>query len=140
MKWVQTTIIAGLAFFLSAGISFAAEMDDLDLTIRVIETDDLKEMHNELRLPDMASDAAREHAEGENGHGLTQANAAREQEMNQEAKNENQVRLEEHDEHEGHRDERMEDNDERNEDRVDRDQEREEAHHDEKNELEHSDR
>jgi hypothetical protein len=111
MKLVQTTIIAGLSFFLSTGISFAADMDDLDLTIRVIETDDVKEMHNELHLPDAASDIAREHAANEESRGLTQANAVRESENEHEAEHENEVR----DEHEADRDERIEDRSDANE-------------------------
>jgi hypothetical protein len=111
MKLVQTTIIAGLSFFLSTGISFAADMDDLDLTIRIIETDDVKEMHNELHLPDAASDIAREHAANEESRGLTQANAVRESENEHEAEHENEVR----DEHEADRDERIEDRSDANE-------------------------
>lgn len=80
MKLMQTIIIAGLSFFLSTGIGFAADLDDLDLTIRVVETDDVEEMHNELSLPDAASNTAREHAEDEEGRGLTRANEVREQE------------------------------------------------------------
>jgi len=76
-KVVQTSIFATAVFFLSAGISFGAELDDLDVTIRMVESDDLTEMHNELSLPAAASDTAREHAEAENGQGLTQANEAR---------------------------------------------------------------
>lgn len=122
MKLVQTTIFAGLAFFLSAGMSFAAEMDDLDLTIRVIETDDVKEMHNELHLPDAASDVAREHAANEDSLGLTQANAVRESEGEHEAEHENEVR----DEREGDRDERIEDRSDVNEVR---DEAHKEEHH-----------
>ena len=36
MKLVQTTLIAGLTFFLSTGISFAADMGDLELKMKAI--------------------------------------------------------------------------------------------------------
>jgi len=117
MKLVQTTIIAGLSFFLSTGISFAADMDDIELTIRVVETENIEEMHNELSLPDAASDTAQEHAENEDGRGLTQANVVREAE------------------HEEHRDE----GDERAEDGSDREHERHDANEVESHEKEHED-
>lgn len=126
MKLVQTIIIAGLSFFLSTGISFAADMDDLDLTIRVLETNDVEEMHNELHLPDAASDIAREHAANEDSRGLTQANAVRESENEHEAEHENEVR-DEHDENEGDRAEQVED-------RSDANEVRDEAHADEHHE------
>lgn len=64
MKNVNTLIISGLALFLITGTVNAADLDDLDVTIRVIESDhEVKEMENELHLPDSAADTAREHAE-----------------------------------------------------------------------------
>lgn len=80
MKVLQTTMIAGVVFFVSTGISFAADMDDLDVTIRMVESSDVHEMENELSLPESASDTAREHAESEDGRGLTQANESRDRE------------------------------------------------------------
>ena len=130
MKLVQTTIIAGLSFFLSTGISFAADMDDIELTIRVVETDDVEEMHNELSLPDSASDTAREHAENEDGRGLTQANAARETEHE-----ENDASHDEREEHE----EAREDHEDEVEDHNDSDEEHDEAHEEEDHEKEHED-
>lgn len=132
MKLVQTTIIAGLSFFLSTGISFAVDMDDIELTIRVVETDDIDEMHNELSLPDSASDTAREHAEDEDGRGLTQANAVREAEHENEAEHEHEdeMRDEEHEEHD-------DDGDERDEDKEDREDERGEADEEEGHQEEH---
>ena len=132
MKLVQTTIIAGLSFFLSTGISFAADMDDIELTIRVVETENIEEMHNELSLPDAASDTAREHAEKEDGRGLTQANAVREAEHENEAEHvaeENEMRDEEHEELE----------DESREDERDRDDEHHDADEVEDHEKEHED-
>ena len=132
MKLVQTTIIAGLTFFLSTGISFAVDMDDIELTIRVVETDDVEEMHNELSLPDSASDTAREHAEDEDGRGLTQANAARE------SVHENETEQEENDaSHDEREEEHDDDGDERDEDKEDREDERGEADEEEGHQEEH---
>lgn len=135
MNWVQTAIIAGLSFFLSAGISFAAEMDDLDLTIRVIESDDVEEIHHELSLPDMASETAREHAEDEDGKGLTQANAVREREDEHEPEqdHEDEARDEEREEHEDER----EDHEDEVEDHEDSKEEHDDAHEEESHEEEH---
>ena len=64
MRRVHTLIMSGFALFLITGNVNAADLDDLDVTIRVIESDhELKEMENELHLPDSASETAREHAE-----------------------------------------------------------------------------
>jgi len=68
MKMIKTSIIAGIALFLTTGIVSAAELDDLDVTVRVVGSgDDVNEVEHELHLPDSASDSAREHAE-ESGH------------------------------------------------------------------------
>jgi len=127
MRMVQTSIIAGIAFFFSAGICFGAEMGDLDLTIRVIESDDLTEMHNELSLPVPAADAAREHAEGEDSRGLNRANEARDEERENAAAHE--TRDEREDEIENHDDAR--------EDKHDLNEERDEATEQENHEKEH---
>lgn len=132
MKLVQTTLIAGLSFFLSTGISFAVDMDDIELTIRVVETDDIEEMHNELSLPDAASDTAREHAEDDDGRGLTQANAAHEEHEN-ESEHKDDAHDEEREEHEEHDD----DGDEREEDKDDREDEHGDADEEEDHEKEH---
>ncbi len=97
MKMVQTSIIATVVFFLSAGVSFGAEMDDLDITIRMVDSDDLTDMHNELSLPDAASDTAREHAEDEDGRGLTQANEARNKEHEEDVRDEHEDEIDDHD-------------------------------------------
>jgi hypothetical protein len=135
MKIIQTSIIAGFAFLLSTGISFGAELDDLDFSIRVVETDDVSEVHNELSLPGMASGTAREHAENEGEHGSTQANEARHQKSDSgdEHEQENEVEHELDDQMEA-RDERedaVEDNDEMREDSSDTNEEYSEAEHEE---------
>ena len=132
MKLVQTTLIAGLTFFLSTGISFAADMGDLELTIRVVETDDVQEMHNELSLPESASDTAREHAQNEDGRGLTQANTVRDKHENE---REDEAHNEEREEHEADR----EDHEDEVEDHNDADEERDEAKEEESHEDEHDD-
>jgi hypothetical protein len=96
MKVLQTTMIAGVVLFVSTGMSFAADMDGLDVTIRMVESNDVHEMENELRLPESASDSAREHAESEDSRGLTQANESRERGHDNEATHD--------DEHEGRHD------------------------------------
>jgi len=122
MKTIQTSIIAGLAFFLSAGISFGAELDDLDVTIRMVKSDDLTEMHNELSLPAVVSDAAQEHAEdGDNG--LARANEVRNHGQESETENEQEDSAEARDE----REDEVEDHDEAREDKGDVDDERDDS-------------
>lgn len=132
-KVVHTSIFATAVFFLSAGISFGAELDDLDVTIRMVESDDLIEMHNELSLPDAASDTAREHAEDENGQGLTRANEARSQE--QDAENEDTP--ETSDEARDEREDEIENHDEAREDKDDISAEHEDVKEEETHEQEH---
>jgi hypothetical protein len=68
MDIVKISIIAGFALFLTVGIAGADELDDMEITIRVVEhDDDINEVEHELSLPDSASHAAREHAE-DGGH------------------------------------------------------------------------
>lgn len=135
MKLVQTTIIAGLAFFLSTGISFAVEMDDIELTIRVVETDDIEEIHNEISLPSAASDTAREHTEDKHGRGRNHSNedGERGHSTREHENHENDVQDEERDEHTGHHDERDEDHDGR-EDEYHEGQEDEDHEEEHKNE------
>ncbi|WP_455217144.1 hypothetical protein [Kaarinaea lacus] len=53
MKSVNTLIIAGFALFLTTGIAGAVELDDLEVTVRVVESgDDVNEVEHELHLPD----------------------------------------------------------------------------------------
>lgn len=132
-KMVHTSIIATAVFFLSAGICFGAELDDLDVTIRMVESDDLTEMHNELSLPAAASDTAREHAEAENGQGLTQANEARSQELEAEHDNKLEGSIEARDE----REDDVENHDEAREDKDDVRAERDEANEQIDHEKEH---
>ena len=112
MKVLQTTMIAGVVFFVSTGISFAADMEDLDITIRMVESNDVHEMENELSLPESVSDTAREHAESEDGRGLTQANESRDREHGNEVahdgghENRDQAREDEAEHHDEVRDTR----------------------------------
>jgi len=120
MKIVQTSIIAGLAFFLSVGISFGADLDDIDFTIRVVESDDVGEMHNELSLPDMVFDVTHEH---------TEDGAGRENQESGIGGHEHEADI---------RDEREEDHDDAREDYDDVSDEYDEAH-DGEHEDEHKD-
>ncbi|MCF6338654.1 MAG: hypothetical protein L3J84_12030 [Gammaproteobacteria bacterium] len=98
MKIVQTSIIAGLAFFLSIGISFGADLDDIDFTIRVVESDDVDEMHNELLLPDMAFDVTHDgHVEGAADR-ENQESRAGEHESDVDTRDEREDEIEDHDE------------------------------------------
>ena len=68
MKMIKLLVIASFTLFLMTGIAGADELDDLDVTIRMMESDDdVNEVEHELSLPDSASDSAREHAE-DDGH------------------------------------------------------------------------
>ncbi len=128
MKIVQTSIIVGLAFFLSAGISFGADLDDIDFTIRIVESDDVDEIHNELSLPDMIFDAPREHAEDGGGHGNQE---------NEAGGHEHKVSHEDEVEARDEREDEIEDHDEAREDDDDMNDEHDEAHEEEEHEEEH---
>jgi len=133
MKIVQTSIIAGLAFFLSIGISFGADLDDIDFTIRVVESDDVGEMHNELSLPDMFFDVTHEH-EGDANRENQESGGAGEHEFDADARDEREDDAEDHDE-------AREDNDDVNDEydeAHDSDHEDEHEHeHGEAHEVEH---
>jgi len=135
MKLVQTSVIAGFAFFLSTGISFGAEMDDLDITIRVVDTDGVAEMENELTLPETVSDTAREHAESEDSRGLTQANDAQTGESDAAHAHEVEDTAEVRDEHE----DEVETHDETRDTTEDVNAERNDAKEDEVHEEENKD-
>lgn len=51
-------IVTGTALLLTSGFTFAADLGDLDVTIRVIDSDanTVEEISNELKLPDMLKD------------------------------------------------------------------------------------
>lgn len=133
MKLIQTSIVAGLAFFLSAGISFGAEMDDLDVTIRVVGSDDMIEMHNELSLPDMLTDVGSAPAkDGE--HGLVHANDT----QGHKQESETELEHEDSDEARDEREDEIEDHDEAREDKSDVDDEHDEATEEEKHEEDHA--
>jgi len=129
MKIVRTGIIAGLAFFLSAGISFGADLGDIELTIRVVESDDVGEMRNELSLPDVTFDVMHEHEEGGVGHEGQGDVAGHENEAEALQGDEVDARDEREDE--------IEDHDEAREDNADVSDEHDEAHEDEDHEEEH---
>jgi hypothetical protein len=59
MKTFQLSLIAGTLLLITGGVAQAADLEDLDITVRVVEDDDAREMRHELRLPA----AAREHHE-----------------------------------------------------------------------------
>lgn len=88
MKNVKMMIFAASVLFFATGAAHAVEMDDLGVTIKMINSDDMKGISRELHLPDAASDIAREHAEGRDGKGLSRAN---------EVHNRNEARKDEHD-------------------------------------------
>jgi len=125
MKIVRTGIMAGFAFFLSTGISFGVDLDDIDFTIRVVESDDVGEMHNELSLPDMTFDMVYE--EGDAGH----ENEVDEHENEASHEDEMEVRDEREDE--------IEDHDEAREDTADVKDEHDEAHEDHEEEHKRED-
>lgn len=143
MKLVQTIIFAMMAFFLSAGISVGAELDDLDLTIRVIESDDLQEMQNELSLPASVSDDAREHAEGDERRGESSEkdhdgkDEEHKDEHKDEHRDEHDGRHEDNDIERDEREDEIEDHDEAREDDDDVIEGHDEAHEEESHEEEH---
>jgi len=62
MKKANILIIAGFTLFLTTGIASAADLDDLDVTIKMMESnDDVNEMENELHLPDSVHDQDENH-------------------------------------------------------------------------------
>lgn len=79
MKKVNVLIITGFALFLMAGIANAADLDDLDVTIRMMESnDDVNEMENELHLPDSAREHAEDHHDAHDNDGHDDHSADRE--------------------------------------------------------------
>ncbi len=95
MKTVQTGIVAGLAFFLFVGISFGVDLDDIDFTIRIVESDDVGEMHNELSLPDMAFDVTHEYIESVAGRENQESDVSQHEAV---ARDEREDEIEDHDE------------------------------------------
>ncbi len=62
MGMIKTSIVAGFALLLTTGIAGAADLDDLDVSIRVVEADDdINEVEHELSLPMHTSNSVREH-------------------------------------------------------------------------------
>jgi hypothetical protein len=110
MKTFKISLIAGAVLLVTGGVVQAADLDDLDVTVRVVEDDDARDMRNELTLPAAASDTAREHAEDRD----------REHESDD---------RDSHDENDGHDDDR-EDHDENREEHDDDREDHDEDHHD----------
>ncbi len=123
MKAVQTSIIAGLAFLLFTGISIGADLDDIDFTIRVIGSDDVGEMHNELLLPDMIFETVDNGADHENRNG------AGEHENEMEARDEREDEIEDHDEAREDHDDVNDERDEIHEEEHDKERESHEDEH-----------
>jgi len=88
MKKMKMMVLAASLLFVVTGAAHAVDMDDLGVTIKMIDSDDMKGVSNELRLPDAASDVAREHAQNRDGKGLSRAN---------EVHDRNESRKDEHD-------------------------------------------
>ena len=62
MGMIKTSIIAGFILLVTTGIAGAADLDDLDVSIRVVETDDdINEFEHELSLPGHTSNFVSEH-------------------------------------------------------------------------------
>ncbi len=133
MKTFKTLLIAGFTLMLSVGGAHAVDLDDLDVTIRVIDSDDIDDISHELSLPFPAPTAERKHAEG----GLSHASDVRRDDHGGSghehvAKNESGDRDEGREQSEDeveHRDESREDNDDAHEERDDA--EEQERHEDE---------
>ena len=60
MKFFKSSLAVGFVLFFITGVAGAVEMDDLAITIRVIEKDDVNEVANELSLPTSIVDDARQ--------------------------------------------------------------------------------
>ncbi|NOX76075.1 MAG: hypothetical protein GXP17_05570 [Gammaproteobacteria bacterium] len=73
MKIFKTLLMTGFTLMLSVGVAHAVDLDDLDVTIRVIDSDDVDDISHELSLPFPASAAGRGHEEG----GLSHVNDVR---------------------------------------------------------------
>lgn len=64
MKTIQLSLIAGAVLLIAGGVAQAADLEDLDITVRVVEDNDSREMRHELTLPA----AAREHMDDRERH------------------------------------------------------------------------
>ncbi len=114
MKMIKLLIITSFSLFLMTGIAAADDLDDLEVTIRMMESDDdANEVEHELSLPDSASDSAREHAE-DDGH-----ENEGEHHSNDDANEDHEEDREDHDDDKEDHDDDKEDHDEGTEDHED---------------------
>jgi hypothetical protein len=86
MRGLKTLVCAGAVLLFAVGSAYAANMDDLGVTIRMINSDEMKDVSRELHLPDVAAELAREHAQEREGKGLSKANEARDHDAHEDTK------------------------------------------------------
>lgn len=136
MKNVKTMVLAASVLLFVTGAAHAVDMDDLDVTIKMIDSDDVKGASHELRLPDAASDVAREHAEKRDGKGLSRANEVHDRNDSRKSEHDNKDDDKDHaadkkddqDEHKSSRDDSMESHDEAKESQEEMKEEQSESH------------
>jgi hypothetical protein len=63
MKTMKIQIFALFTFFIFTNAAQAVDLDDMGVTIQMIESEDMKEVSKELSLPDVASEVAKQHME-----------------------------------------------------------------------------
>jgi hypothetical protein len=90
MKTMKIQIFALFTFFIFTNAAQAVDLDDMGVTIQMIESEDMKEVSKELSLPDVASEVAKQHMEEHDFH-----------DRKRDAKDDGRK-----DHHEGYRDER----------------------------------
>jgi hypothetical protein len=102
MNTLKRMVLVGAVAFFSAGIVQAADMDDLDVSIRVIASDDIGEVEHVLSLPEAVFDT--DHTKEKQG---PQASDMSAHENGSERNNE--MEMEDHDEAREDRDDAIED-------------------------------
>lgn len=140
MKTVKTMVLAASVLFFVTGAAHAVDLDDLGVTIKMIDSDDMKGASKELHLPDAASDVARERAEHRDGKGLSRANEVRdrndtrkdEHDHKQDGKDEASDKKDDHEEHKSDRDESRDSHDEAKEAQDEAREEHSETHDEDK--------
>jgi hypothetical protein len=129
-------VLAAAVLFFVTGAAHAVDLDDLGVTIKMIDSDDVKAAGKELRLPDAASDVAREHAEKRDGKGLSRANEVHERNESRKSEHDNKDDDKDHsadkkddqDEHKSSRDDSKESHDEAKESQEEMKEEQSESH------------
>ena len=58
---LKSSILIAVIFLLPVSAAYAVEMDDLDVTIRVIETNEVGDISHELSLPEMVIESSDDH-------------------------------------------------------------------------------